>query len=77
MLARDAGWAQVQDVSSGGTGWVDARALAPIGAPGARGYGDQGGDAYAEDYGQDDWRWRRRHREGGFGDFVRRALGGW
>jgi hypothetical protein len=76
VLARGNGWAQVQDVASGGTGWVDAQVLAPVG----RGYGNGNGydDANAEDpYGQDDWRWRRRHRPGFFGDFVRRALGGW
>lgn len=76
VLARDNGWAQVQDVASGGTGWVDAQMLAPVG----RGYGNGNGydDANAEDpYGQEDWRWRRRHRPGFFGDFVRRALGGW
>lgn len=76
VLARDNGWAQVQDVASGGTGWVDAQVLAPVG----RGYGNGNGydDANAEDPdGQEDWRWRRRHRPGFFGDFVRRALGGW
>ena len=78
VLTHDNGWAQVQDVASGGTGWVEARALAPVGAPGGqdRGYGNQYDDAYADDNGQDDWRWRRRHRQGGIGDFVRRALGG-
>ncbi len=78
VLARDNGWAQVQDVASGGTGWIDAQILAPVG----RGYGNGNGDGYddanAEDpYGQEDWRERRRHRQGFFGDFVRRALGGW
>jgi hypothetical protein len=74
VLARDNDWAQVQDVASGGTGWVDAQLLAPVG----RGYGNGYDDANAEDpYGQEDWRWRRRHRPGFFGDFVRRALGGW
>ena len=78
VLTHENGWTQVQDVASGGTGWVDARALAPVGAPGGpeRGYGNQYDDAYADDNGQDDWRWRRRHRQSGFGDFVRRALGG-
>ncbi len=80
VLTRANGWAQVQDVASGGTGWVDARALAPIGAPGSQGrggYGTSDEDAYADDgNGQDDWRWRRRHRGGNFADFVRRALGG-
>jgi hypothetical protein len=77
VLSRDHEWAQVQDVASGGTGWVDARALAPMGAPGRGGYDNgYGDDAYAEG-GPDDWRWRRRHREGFIGDFVRRALGGW
>jgi lipoprotein-anchoring transpeptidase ErfK/SrfK len=78
VLTHENGWTQVQDVASGGTGWVEARALAPIGAPGGqdRGYGNQYDDAYADDNGQDDWRWRRRHRQGGIGDFVRRALGG-
>jgi lipoprotein-anchoring transpeptidase ErfK/SrfK len=78
VLTHENGWTQVQDVASGGTGWVEARALAPIGAPGGqdRGYGNQYDDAYADDNDQDDWRWRRRHRQGGIGDFVRRALGG-
>jgi hypothetical protein len=75
VLSHDHEWAQVQDVASGGTGWVDARALAPMGAPGRDGY-DNGDDAYAEG-GYDDWRWRRRHREGVIGEFVRRALSGW
>jgi hypothetical protein len=65
VLARDNGWAQVQDVASGGTGWVDAQMLAPVGRGSGNGYG------------QEDWRWRRRHRPGFFGDFVRRALSGW
>ncbi len=79
VLTRDHGWTQVQDAASGGTGWVDARALAPIGAPGERrDYGNSDEDANADDWdGQDDWRWQQRHRHaGGFGDFVRRALGG-
>jgi Bacterial SH3 domain len=79
VLTRDHGWTQVQDAASGGTGWVDARALAPIGAPGQRrDYGNSDEDANADDWdGQDDWRWQRRHHHAGaFGDFVRRALGG-
>jgi hypothetical protein len=79
VLTRDHGWTQVQDVASGGTGWVDARALAPIGAPGQRrDYGNSDEDAIADDWdGQDDWRWQwRHHHAGAFGDFVRRALGG-
>jgi hypothetical protein len=79
VLTRDHGWTQVQDAASGGTGWVDARALAPIGAPGKRrDYGNSDENANADDWdGQDDWRWQRRYRHpGAFGDFVRRALGG-
>jgi hypothetical protein len=79
VLTRDHGWTQVQDAASGGTGWVDARALAPIGAPGQRrDYGNSDEDANADDWdGQDDWRWQwRHHHAGAFGDFVRRALGG-
>jgi len=79
VLAHSNGWAQVQDPSSGATGWVEARVLAPGSAAGGRpGYDNPNEDAYADDGDrQDDWRWQRRHRQGGgFGDFVRRALGG-
>ncbi len=78
VLAHSNGWAQVQDPSSGATGWVEARVLASGSAPGGRpGYGNPYEDAYADDgQGQDDWRWQRRNRRGGFGDFIRRALGG-
>jgi hypothetical protein len=83
VISRQRGWVQIQDSNSGAAGWVESTALAPSAGPGQhRGY-----EAYApgqdpryadQGYPQDDsWRWRRQERRGQFGDFVRRALGGW
>jgi len=83
VISRQPGWVQIQDANSGAAGWVDASALAPSAGPGERrgydAYAPRGQDPrYAEDaYPQDDsWRWRRQERRGQFGEFVRRALGG-
>ena len=78
VISRQPGWVQVQDANSGAAGWVEATALAPsrgTGGPGGR----QGYDAYGDPYnryaeeGYPPWR-----RPGTpFGEFLRRALGGW
>jgi Bacterial SH3 domain len=88
VISRQPGWVQVQDANSGAAGWVESSAIAegvgPNGpaAPGGRpGYGGNQGPydpRYAQEgypYGQPPPPW---HRPGGeFGNFLRRALGGW
>jgi translation initiation factor IF-2 len=84
VISRQPGWVQVQDAHSGAAGWVEASALAPSDGPGARpgygsyrpGYGDPYGPPprYADE-GPYPWQAPRR-RAGEFGDFLRRALGG-
>ncbi len=81
VISRQPGWVQVQDAHSGAAGWVESSALAPSGGPGPRpGYGgyDPRYDRYAnEGYAEEQpWQRPRRPRTGQFGDFVRRALGG-
>ena len=89
VISRQPGWAQVQDANSGAAGWVEATALAPSGGPGDPGGpgGRPGYDAYGRPYGDPynryadegypyDPPWQARRRAE-FGDFLRRALGGW
>jgi Bacterial SH3 domain len=79
VISRRPGWVQVQDANSGAAGWVEATALAPSG--GRNGPGGPGGrpgyeDAYAEEgYPYPPPPWRRPGAP--FGEFLRRALGGW
>jgi len=84
VISRQPGWVQVQDANSGAAGWVESSALAPSGGPGARpgygGYGQRYGGPYGPppryaDEGPYPWQGPRR-RVGEFGDFLRRALGG-
>ncbi|MGH6824939.1 SH3 domain-containing protein [Methyloceanibacter sp.] len=86
VISRQPGWVQVQDANSGAAGWVESSAIAegPGAGPGGRpGYGaDQRPfdpyNRYAEEgypYGQPPPPWRRPGGE--FGNFLRRALGGW
>jgi hypothetical protein len=86
VISRQPGWAQVQDANSGAAGWVEATALAPSGGPGDPG-GRPGYDANGRPYGDPynryadegypyDPPWQARPRAE-FGDFLRRALGGW
>jgi len=84
VISRQPGWVQVQDANSGAAGWVESSALAPSGGPGARpgygGYGQGYGGPYGPppryaDEGPYPWQGPRR-RVGEFGDFLRRALGG-
>lgn len=87
VIARQPGWVQVQDANSGAAGWVEASALAPAATPKGpqadprygsydrRRYGPY--DRYADEaypYGAPPPPWRRPRGE--FGDFFRRALGG-
>jgi hypothetical protein len=87
VIARQPGWVQVQDANSGAAGWVESSALAPVSAPrGPQGDPRYGGydrrrygpyDRYADEaypYGAPPPPWRRPRSE--FGDFFRRALGG-
>ena len=85
VIARQPGWIQVQDANSGAAGWVESSALGPVSGPsGPQGdprygaYGRYGpNDRYADEaypYGGPPPPWRRRPGE--FGDFLRRALGG-
>jgi hypothetical protein len=86
VISRSNGWVQIQDANSGAAGWVEASALAPV-TPGEQqqgydGYGPGNGPGYgpppryAEEGYPPDPRWRRYERRGQFGDFLRRALGG-
>jgi hypothetical protein len=91
VISRQPGWVQVQDANSGAAGWVESSAIAegtgpngpaaPWGAGGRPGYGGYQGPydpRYAEEgypYGQPPPPWRRPGGE--FGNFLRRALGGW
>jgi hypothetical protein len=85
VIARQPGWVQVQDANSGAAGWVESSALAPVsgrpqgdpryGGYDRRRYGPY--DRYADEaypYGAPPPPWRRPRGE--FGDFFRRALGG-
>jgi len=85
VIARQPGWVQVQDANSGAAGWVESSALAPVsgrpqgdpryGGYDRRRYGPN--DRYADEaypYGAPPPPWRRPRGE--FGDFFRRALGG-
>jgi hypothetical protein len=83
VISRQPGWVQVQDANSGAAGWVESSAIAPLPAeqagPGGRpGYGPYQhpyDPRYAEEgypYPPPPW-WRP---PGPFGDFLRRALGG-
>ena len=86
VISRQPGWVQVQDANSGAAGWVEATALAPSGGTGGPG-GRPGYDAYGRPYGDPYNRyaeegypyppppWRRPGAP--FGEFLRRALGGW
>jgi len=84
VISRQPGWVQVQDAHSGAAGWVESTALAPSNGPSGRagyggyrpGYGDPYGPPprYADE-GPYPWQGPRR-RVGEFGDFLRRALGG-
>lgn len=84
VISRQPGWVQVQDAHSGAAGWVESSALAPSGGPGPQpgygGYDPRYGnpDRYAnEGYPEEQpWQRQRRPRTGQFGDFFRRALGG-
>jgi hypothetical protein len=85
VIARQPGWVQVQDANSGAAGWVESSALAPSDGPGARpGYGQRYGQGYGGPYGpppryadEGPYPWQApRRRAGEFGDFIRRALGG-
>ena len=86
VIARQPGWVQVQDANSGAAGWVESSALAPVAGPKGQqadprygGYDRRNGpyDRYADEgpYGAPPPPWRHRPR-GEFGDFFRRALGG-
>ena len=87
VIARQPGWVQVQDANSGAAGWVKSSALAPASGPkGPQGDPRYGGydrrygpyNRYADEaypYGAPPPPWRHRPR-GEFGDFFRRALGG-
>ena len=86
VIARQPGWTQVQDANSGAAGWVESSALGPVSGPrGPQGDPRYGGydrygpyDRYADEaypYGAPPPPWRRRPG-GEFGDFLRRALGG-
>jgi len=84
VISRQPGWVQIQDSNSGAAGWVESTALAPVGPgeqPGYDPYGTSDGPPHRyadEGYPEDQsWRWRRPQGLGQFGDFVRRALGGW
>ena len=86
VISRQPGWVQVQDANSGAAGWVevlgDRRRLGRAdrdrgGRPGYGAYQRPYDPRYAEEgypYGQPP-PWRRP--PGPFGDFLRRALGGW
>jgi hypothetical protein len=89
VISRQPGWVQVQDANSGAAGWVESSAIAPSagprgpgGGPGYGSYGQRDGgpyDRYADEgypYGQPPPPWRARRPAGPFGDFFRRALGG-
>jgi cytoskeletal protein RodZ len=89
VISRQPGWVQVQDANSGAAGWVESSAIAE--GPGSNGPGGPDGrpaygayqrpfdpyNRYAEEgypYGQPPPPWRS---PGEFGNFLRRALGGW
>jgi Bacterial SH3 domain len=89
VISRQPGWVQVQDANSGAAGWVESSAIAE--GPGSNGPGGPNGrpaygayqrpfdpyNRYADEgypYGQPPPPWRR---SGEFGNFLRRALGGW
>ena len=87
VIARQPGWVQVQDANSGAAGWVESSALAPVSTPrGPQGDPRYGGydrrrygpyDRYADEaypYAAPPPPWRRPRSE--FGEFFRRALGG-
>ena len=86
VISRQPGWVEVQDANSGAAGWVEATALAPSAGPGGPG-GRPGYDPYGQRY--DPYRYADdryaygeppppwwRSPGGQFGDFLRRALGG-
>jgi len=72
VISRRPGWVQVQDPNSGAAGWVEATALAPSAGPEARPGYDAAGPGYRDP--DPSWRWEQRRSQ--FGEFVRRALGG-
>lgn len=89
VISRQPGWVQVQDANSGAAGWVESSAIAegpgsngPEGPDGRPAYGAYQRsfdpyNRYADEgypYGQPPPPWRR---PGEFGNFLRRALGGW
>jgi len=88
VIARQPGWVQVQDANSGAAGWVESSALAPVSGPkGPQGDPRYGGydrrygpyNRYADEaypYGAPPPPWRARRPGSEFGDFFRRALGG-
>jgi hypothetical protein len=88
VIARQPGWVQVQDANSGAAGWVESSALAPVSGPkGPQGDPRYGGydrrygpnDRYADEaypYGAPPPPWRARRPGSEFGNFFRRALGG-
>jgi hypothetical protein len=87
VISRQPGWVQVQDANSGAAGWVESSALAPASGPsGPQGDPRYGGydrrygpyDRYADEgpYGAPPPPWRGRRYGNEFGDFFRRALGG-
>jgi hypothetical protein len=84
VISRQPGWVQVQDAHSGAAGWVESTALAPSNGPGAGpglggyrpGYGvPSGPPPRSADVGPYPWQAPRR-RAGEFGNFIRRAFGG-
>ena len=74
VVSKAPGWVQVQDANSGASGWVEATAIAPLAAQERRaGYGGYPGEE-GYPYGEPQ---RQKPRGGGqFGDFLRRAFGG-
>jgi hypothetical protein len=88
VISRKPGWVQVQDANSGAAGWVESSAIAPVTTPrGPQGDPRYGGydrryapyDRYADEgypYGAPPPPWRGRRYGNEFGDFFRRALGG-
>jgi Bacterial SH3 domain len=88
VISRKPGWVQVQDANSGAAGWVESSAIAPASErrgpsadPSYGGYDHRYGpyDRYADEgypSGAPPPPWRGRSYGNEFGDFFRRALGG-
>jgi hypothetical protein len=88
VISRKPGWVQVQDANSGAAGWVESSALAPAsGTNSPQGDPRYGGydrryapyDRYGDEgypYGGPPPPWRGRRYGNEFGEFFRRALGG-